>query len=61
MCCSFRIRCKIIRKSVVRLFGMENKVFDAIVCDRSGEIKLVAFNEQVDLFYEMIAVNKVIN
>lgn len=57
--CSFRIRCKVIRKSVVRSFGVGNKMFDAIACDRSGEIKLVAYNDQVDRFYELVPVNRV--
>ena len=49
------------KRSAVRSFGLANKVFDGIVCDRSGEIKLVAYKEQVDQFYELIAVNRVMN
>ncbi len=40
---------------------MDNKVFDAVVCDASGEIKVVGFNEQVDRLYELMGANKVIN
>jgi hypothetical protein len=44
---------------MIRYFGNNSKVFDAIVCDYSGEIKLVAFNEEVDRFYNIINVNQV--
>jgi hypothetical protein len=39
---------------------VNNKIFDAIVCDASGEIKVVAFNDQVDRLYELFIINKVI-
>ncbi len=35
-------------------------MFDAIVCDRKGEIKVVAFDDRVDQFYDLIPINKVI-
>jgi hypothetical protein len=37
-----------------------NKEFDGIVCDMSGEIKFVCFNEDVDKFYDVLIENKVI-
>ncbi|CAF4395330.1 unnamed protein product, partial [Rotaria sp. Silwood2] len=58
---NFRIRSKIIYKSPIRFFGTSGKVFDAIVCDFTGEIKIVAFNEDVDRLYNNMIVHQVIN
>ncbi|CAF3334255.1 unnamed protein product, partial [Rotaria sp. Silwood2] len=57
---NFQIRCKIIHKSPIRYFGTSSKVFDAIVCDFIGEIKVVAFNDDVDRLYNSIIVNHTI-
>ncbi|CAF2139242.1 unnamed protein product [Rotaria magnacalcarata] len=57
---NFRIRCKTIYKSQIRSFGTSSKVFDAIVCDLSGEIKVVAFNEDVDRLYNSMTLNQLI-
>ncbi|CAF4995878.1 unnamed protein product, partial [Rotaria magnacalcarata] len=57
---SFRIRCKTIYKSQIRSFGTSSKVFDAIVCDLSDEIKVVAFNEDVDRLYNSMTLNQLI-
>ncbi|CAF1620560.1 unnamed protein product [Rotaria magnacalcarata] len=57
---NFRIRCKTIYKSQIRSFGTSSKVFDAIVCDLSGEIKVVAFNEDVDRLYNSVTLNQLI-
>ncbi|CAF4143970.1 unnamed protein product [Rotaria sordida] len=58
---NFRIRCKTIYKSFIRYFGTCNKVFDAIVCDMTGEIKVVAFNENVDRLYENMMIHQVMH
>ncbi len=34
-------------------------MFDAIVCDYSGEIKVIGFNEEVDRLYNTLIVNQV--
>ncbi|CAF4403940.1 unnamed protein product [Rotaria sp. Silwood2] len=57
---NFQIRCKTIHKSPIRYFGTSSKVFDAIVCDFTGEIKAVAFNEDVDRLYNSMTVNQTI-
>ncbi|CAM4842150.1 unnamed protein product, partial [Rotaria magnacalcarata] len=57
---NFRIRCKTIYKSQIRSFGTSSKVFDAIVCDLSDEIKVVAFNEDVDRLYNSMTLNQLI-
>ena len=59
MFCSLRIRCKVIYVSPVRFFGETNKVFDAIVSDLNGEIKIVGFNEEVDRLYSSMVLNQV--
>ncbi|CAF4466104.1 unnamed protein product [Rotaria sp. Silwood2] len=43
---TFRIRCQIVNISPIRHFGSNNKVFDGIICDQDGKIKVVAFNEE---------------
>ena len=55
----FEIRCKVISVSNVRYFRL-NKVVDAVVCDNSGEIKVVGFNNQADRLLEYIKFNQVI-
>ncbi|CAF5229470.1 unnamed protein product, partial [Rotaria magnacalcarata] len=55
----FRIRCKTIYKSSIRYVGTYEKVFDAIVCDSSGETKVVAFNDDVDKFFNMMTMKEV--
>lgn len=55
----FRIRCKVINISPIRFFGDRNQVFDAIVCDSNGEIKIVAFNDEVNRLYININLNQV--
>ncbi|CAF4515510.1 unnamed protein product [Rotaria sp. Silwood2] len=57
---NFQMRCKIIHKSPIRYFGTSSKVFDAIVCNFIGEIKVVAFNDDVDRLYNSIIVNHTI-
>ncbi|CAF1326236.1 unnamed protein product [Rotaria sordida] len=42
----FRIRCKVLYKSLIRQFGANSKMFDGIVCDMYEEIKVIAFDEQ---------------
>ncbi|CAF2680533.1 unnamed protein product [Rotaria sp. Silwood2] len=54
---NFQIRCKVISISSIRRFG-SNKVFDGIVCDTTAEIKIVAFNEEVDHLYDSININQ---
>jgi hypothetical protein len=44
---------------MIGYFGTNSKVFDALICDDTGEIKLVAFNDEVDKFYNSINVNEV--
>ncbi|CAF1427877.1 unnamed protein product [Rotaria sordida] len=57
---NFRIRGKIIYISPIRFFGTNGKVFDAIVCDLDGEIKIAAFNEEVDRLYGCMFLNQAI-
>ncbi|CAF1677680.1 unnamed protein product [Rotaria magnacalcarata] len=57
---NFRIRCKTIYKSSIRYVGTYEKVFDAIVCDSSGETKVVAFNDDVDKFFNMMTMKETI-
>ena len=45
--------------SPVRFFGESNKVFDAIVSDLNGEIKVGGFNEEVDRLYSSVVLNQV--
>ncbi|CAF1174720.1 unnamed protein product [Adineta steineri] len=54
---SFQIRCKVISLSTVQNFGA-NKVIDGIVCDKSGEIKIVAFNEQANRALQNMKINE---
>ncbi|CAF3352391.1 unnamed protein product [Rotaria sp. Silwood2] len=54
---TFRIRCQIVNISPIRHFGSNNKVFDGIICDQDGKIKVVAFNEEVDRFYDQMNLN----
>ncbi|CAF3836019.1 unnamed protein product [Rotaria magnacalcarata] len=42
----------------IRTFGQGFKRFDAIVCDLKDEIKILAFNEEVDCFYDSMNSNK---
>ena len=44
----FYIRCEIIFKSSLCHYSLNGKAFDAIAWDSSGEIKLVALNEQTN-------------
>jgi hypothetical protein len=37
-----------IQKSSIQFSQTNKKVFDAIVCDETEEIKVIAFNGQVD-------------
>ena len=46
-------------RSRIRHFGINNKVFDGIVCDMNAEIKVVAFNEEVDRLYNLMNLNQV--
>lgn len=55
---NFRIRCKVLSQASIRYFGT-NKVFDAIVCDETGEIKIAGFNESTDRFLPLISINQV--
>ena len=57
----FIIRGLVTYRSSVRVFGDINKIFDATICDASGEIKLVAFNEEADRLHSNFILNKVIN
>ncbi|CAF1370081.1 unnamed protein product [Rotaria sordida] len=44
----FRIRCKVLYKSLIRQFGANSKMFDGIVCDMYEEIKkIIIENGQV--------------
>ncbi|CAF1282440.1 unnamed protein product [Adineta steineri] len=54
---SFQIRCKVISISTVQNFGA-NKVIDGIVCDKSGEIKIVAFHEQANRALQNMKINE---
>ncbi|CAF4353779.1 unnamed protein product, partial [Rotaria magnacalcarata] len=55
------IHCKVVYKSALRHFSTNGKVFDALVCDLSGEIKFVAFNDEADRFNNIIVLNQTIN
>ncbi|CAF4128008.1 unnamed protein product [Rotaria sordida] len=54
----FRIRCKVLYKSLIRQFGANSKMFDGIVCDMYEEIKVIAFDEQVDRLYNLMNINQ---
>ncbi|CAF1370045.1 unnamed protein product [Rotaria sordida] len=54
----FRIRCKVLYRSVIRQFGTNSKMFDGIGCDMYDEIKVVAFDEQVDRLYNLMNINQ---
>jgi hypothetical protein len=49
----------VISVSNLRYFGL-NKVVDGILCDNSGEIKIVGFNNEADRLLEYIKLNQVI-
>ncbi len=46
-----------IQKSSIQFSQTNKKVFDAIVCDETEEIKVIAFNGQVDRLYELMIFN----
>ncbi|CAF2122772.1 unnamed protein product [Rotaria magnacalcarata] len=55
---TFRFHCKVIYISPIRTFGQGCRIFDAIVCDMNDEIKVLAFNDEIDRFYDSISLNK---
>ncbi|CAF1380194.1 unnamed protein product [Adineta ricciae] len=54
----FRIRGKTIFRSSIRHYGTSGRVFDAIVCDRNGEIKVVVFNDDIDRTHPLMELNR---
>jgi len=50
----------VIQKSSIRLFSSNGKALEAAVIDETGELKIVAFNEQLERFYNNLQINKVI-
>ncbi|CAF2073335.1 unnamed protein product [Rotaria magnacalcarata] len=56
----FHIRCKTIYKTAIQYIGSNEKLFYATICDSSSEIKVVAFNEEVDSFYNIMITNETI-
>ncbi|KAK4472002.1 hypothetical protein MN116_005379 [Schistosoma mekongi] len=56
------IRARVSQKSAIRTWskqGRDGKLFNFTLVDESGEIRVTAFNAEVDKFYDMIEVNKV--
>ncbi|CAF1489119.1 unnamed protein product [Adineta ricciae] len=54
---NFQIRSKVILLNNIRQFGL-NKVIDGILCDTSGEIKFVAFNDEAERLIASVKVNE---
>ncbi|CAH8623802.1 unnamed protein product [Dicrocoelium dendriticum] len=55
------IRARVSQKSSIRTWnkqGRDGKLFSFTVVDESGEIRVTAFNAEVDRFFDMIEVNK---
>ncbi|CAL8076719.1 unnamed protein product [Calicophoron daubneyi] len=55
------IRARVSQKSSIRTWskqGRDGKLFNFTMVDESGEIRVTAFNAEVDRFYDMIEVNK---
>lgn len=56
------IKARVMAKSNIRTWSNqkgEGKLFNVDLCDESGEIRLTAFQNAVDKFYDMIEVDKV--
>ncbi|CAH8286590.1 unnamed protein product, partial [Schistosoma turkestanicum] len=56
------IRARVSQKSAIRTWskqGRDGKLFNFTLVDESGEIRVTAFNAEVDKFYDTIEVNKV--
>ncbi|XP_039276249.1 replication protein A 70 kDa DNA-binding subunit-like [Nilaparvata lugens] len=56
------IKARVLSKSAVKTWSNargEGKLFSMDLADESGEIRVTAFRDQVDKFYDMIEVNKV--
>ncbi|TPP58083.1 Replication protein A DNA-binding subunit [Fasciola gigantica] len=56
------VRARVAQKSAIRTWskqGRDGKLFSFVLVDESGEIRVTAFNAEVDRFFDMIEVNKV--
>ncbi|CAF2950321.1 unnamed protein product [Rotaria sp. Silwood2] len=54
----FRIRGKVIYRSPIHHFSANGRVFDCILCDRNGEVKVVVFNDEGDRIYHLMDLNQ---
>jgi replication factor A1 len=57
------IRGRVTQKSAIRTWSNsrgEGKLFNIVLVDESGEIRATAFTQEVEKFYNLIEVNKVI-
>ncbi|KAF5404287.1 Replication protein A subunit [Paragonimus heterotremus] len=55
------VRARVSQKSSIRTWnkqGRDGKLFSFTIVDESGEIRVTAFNAEVDRFFDMIEVNK---
>ena len=64
-CLHFRwvIKARVTNKSSIRTWSNsrgEGKLFNFDLLDESGEIRCTAFRDQVDKFYDMIEVQKIV-
>lgn len=56
------IRARVNQKSAVRTWSNsrgEGKLFSFVVADESGEVKVTAFRDEVDKYFDLIEINKV--
>ena len=53
----FRIHGKVTYRSRIRYFGANGGVFVRVLCDQKGEVKTVAFNDDVDRIHHLMNLN----